>query len=207
MSTKLRKRATIAGAAFIVLYSGWQAWLWWLRNEPLDRAATNVVQALIDGNTDILWNYSFSGDRDGHGIDRQQFDRLLTTYVAPAVRGLVRGRATGLWTSEHQVYEHTEIFLRDGREVAFDFVLFRTPDGPRGYLVSPCIVVAMTEKYGEKHAMVAGNKRLWRTLFDGIAADRAQLESIGIRGYLDGAPGNTMSSWARMLRTYDRYRN
>lgn len=207
MSTKLRKRATIAGAAFIVLYSGWQAWLWWLRNEPLDRAATNVVEALIDGNTDILWSYSFSGDRDGHGIDRRQFDRLITTYVAPEVRRLSMSRSSGLWTNERKAYERTQVFLEQGREVMFDFVLFKTPDGPRGYLISPCVVVAMSAKFGAKHASVAGNKRLWRTLYDGISADRELLESMGVHGHLDSSPGHEMTPWSRMLETYKRHRD
>jgi len=202
-----RRRVSIAGAAFVAAYGVWQAWLWWLRNEPLDRAAERVVQAIQDFDTGTLWDYTFTGDRDGHGISRQHFDRLITTYVASQVRRLNKSRSSGLWTNEGKAFERTQVFVDQGREVMFDFVLFRTPDGPRGYLISPCVVFAMSAKFGAKHRSVAGNKRLWRTLYDGISADRQLLESMGVHGHLDASPGHEMTPWSRMLETYSRYRD
>lgn len=207
MNPKTRRGVVQAGACFLLLYGGWQAWLWWLRNEPLERAAEKVATAFENQDLGPLWNYSHDGEKDAFGLDRNRFATVFEQYVWPAATGLKVDRSIRDLSPDKLTFTLTRIYRKGSTEIVYSVVMFRTKEGPRANVISPAIFAVFWAKYGEKNKDLPVSKRYWQTRLDAALGERQTLEQLGIRGTKDSAPGKPMIPWDLDIKTLSDYLN
>lgn len=159
--------------------------------------------ALEQGDFSTIQRYAMSDERREYGITRAKYEELFRNYIFPQFQQArpkyVRVLTTGagiLYTRKYEFYS--------GHEGILHLNVFRTPDGPRMFLLGDCVLTAMKAKFGARHKDAPVAKRTWRTLRDAIREDRATLESYGMLGLRGGNIGDKVHSWEVMLATYSK---
>jgi hypothetical protein len=195
MNTKIRKRLTTVGATCVVAYGSWQAYVWWLRNEPLDRAALNVVSAFERGDVGTLSFYSFGGEKEGYAISDREFDSVLNQYVLPGLKSVKPGRSIPQWLAGGKQYVLVKFYSVDDREIKLIITTFHTRSGPKAFILSPGMLLEWQRRYGGKYVGEPLKVQRFGPMLDGVTRDRSQLEALGIKGIMDMPPGQGLFGW------------
>lgn len=193
----MRKRLSYAGLAILTLYGGWQGWLWWLRNEPIDVAADAIIQSFNDRNAATLWHYSDDGEKDSFNLSRAKFDAFLMQYVWPQSGRAAPSRVVREDHKESGVYIITQYYAFDQREVSYSVVVFTTPNGPKANVITPAVFMVFDIKYGGEYAALTGATKWFSVRLRGAEQERSTLESYGVIGTKDSPPGESMVPWER----------
>lgn len=193
-STSVRRTLTLTGAAFLLLYGLYQAWLWWLRHESLLRAGERVVNALENKDLDTLWFYSLASEKDAYGIDRPTFNRFFREFVFVITGELRPSDLIKELSSDGEYGSLVRTYLDGKREVPLELTMVRTADGPKTHVISSAIFLVFRTKYPCEDVPLA--KREWTTRYLGALNEHQQLEALGIRGLVGGEPGQPLVRWA-----------
>ncbi len=197
-----RVRLLIVGIVFVLSYCSWQLYLWMLRNEPLDSAARNILNAYHANDVGTLWFYSFSGEKEAYPLNEKQFAALFTNYVRPSLQSLKKKRFIGDYIYSGQQYGATQFYEVNGRELFLDIVVLKTRNGPKTFVVGPAILLAMSQRHGDSFLSSSYRMQTWGPLADGILKDKERLKSFGITGYVDMPPGSAIKSWTKVERMF-----
>ncbi len=205
MKDRTRKVVTGIAAVCLIAYGGHQGWLWWLRNEPVDRAAHNMLRAFNERDLNSLWYYSDVGEKDAFHLTPREFERVFQQYIWASVSDLKPTRTVKKMSPHRDTFIMIQFYSVGGREIKLDFVVFKTPDGPKANLITPGVFLVFDRKYGGRHADVSGSNRWWRTRYDGAVGERSRLEALGVTGTKDNAPGRRMVPWEEDMRILKPY--
>jgi hypothetical protein len=199
----LRRAATYLGLAIIFGYGLLQFHAWRVRNEPANVAAKKVLNAYLNQDIETLWRYRSRSERESYGMSREAFGKFLSEYVFESVDLSNPVRVVVENVGNYTVV--TQYFLVNGQEVALDFVATPTPDGPTVSVITPGFILAWHRKYGAPFQSLPVAQQRYRVMQIGCTKEREKLESYGIRGTQDSAPGKPMVSFAECEQLYADY--
>jgi len=202
---KVRKYYVPVALVLVGAYAGYRLYLWWLRTEPVDKAAENILRAYESRNTSVLWYYSDASEKDALHLDRAKFDAFFESYVWPVMSDLRRTHRDYDLSKKGDLYSMTQHYDKSGNDIFLDYVVFATPSGPKANVVAPAIMAVFQIKYGAKHKNVTGMAKLYRIRADGIRADKKTLEGLGIMGLKDSSPGSPMGRWDWAQAVFEKY--
>lgn len=188
----------------MLLVGGWQAWLWWLRNEPLGVAAQKIRDAFERQDAGTLWYYSHPQEAAEYGLDRRRFEEFYRRYVWPEASSWKRGSVTP-GPSTADILEFNQFYTRAGRRALLSFVVFKTPDGPKTNVVWPSVYFVFDAKHGGRYDGYVGSERVFRVRLAGMKAEAGTLESLGIRGLVEGPAGSKLDRWERLVRQLEKW--
>jgi len=188
---------TLVGACFVLAWCGWQAWLWYWRNESVVSAANRISLAYENQDVGTLLYYSYPSELDVYGISREQFARVMREYCWPPMLGAKRTRRilqdSGL--GEGIAVVCTQHYDVGGRAVTHNFFVTKTKDGPKAMILYPVISLAMQQKFAGKFPNEHGKRLYYSVIVEGIRQDGDLLRSLGIMGSLQGQPGRHLDRW------------
>lgn len=202
-SISLRRIATYCGAILVTVYGALQVRLWLLRSESLEHAASSIVRAFVLHDADSLWYYSFEGEKEAYGLDRKKFDGLFRDYVFPQAHDLRLGESQPQAAAHGSQLQFVQPMYQGENELSLSFVVFRTREGPKAFLVREGVSFAMQSKYGATVEAKGVANRYHRSIAKGVETDRASLESHGLRGFAGLPPGSPLVSWERLAAFYE----
>ncbi|MCC6403053.1 MAG: hypothetical protein IT207_03500 [Fimbriimonadaceae bacterium] len=193
----MRTRLLVLGAAGSLAWFGWQAWLWWLRNEPLDQAARKIVAAALAGDGGPVHSYSHLREREQLGLGPAEYRRFVRDYARPVLANTRRGVELVEWDDGKRALHYTLMLTNAaGVEVPFTLSISRTPNGPRGYLAGDIALATAVAK----HARPDGSRPLdyFAVAEQAIRIEASELQKQGVHSLLSGGPNARPIPWVQM---------
>lgn len=178
-------------------YFGWHAWLWLMRNEPLDRAAEKVVLAALAGDGGTVSRYALRREHETFRIGNQGYQDFVHGFVAPRVSGGRRGETLQEWDGERSALHYTVLLANAaGAEIPLTVTLHKTPDGPRGYLLGDLALAAVLLQ----HARPEGSRPLdyFAAAEQAVRKEAPELRRYGVHSLLSGGPEAQPVPWEQM---------
>ncbi|MCH8273599.1 MAG: hypothetical protein IH851_02275 [Armatimonadetes bacterium] len=166
----------IAGSAIV----GGVLWLSW--PPSLERQAVDILEAALEGRTDVLYDHSFEHEKRLTGLTRDSIARLWPALVEPRFARFSYGPIQSyLEPKGHQAVAWTTLRDQNGGEFEVHSIPFATDDGGRTHVLN-YLVMAWISEYvvsaGEEVTVEAAA----RAISQGIKHDRLILDELELMG-------------------------
>lgn len=199
-ATKLRY--LLAGAPMLALIA-LGLWLIWPR--PLDYHARQILDALLDGNQDALFDYSAGHEGTETGLTREKYRQLWSRLIAPRLGRLTKVSSTesAVMPPGHQAIAMATFEDARGRRFQVTTEVFQGDRSPECFVMK-FLYLAWRMDYAWRNGQPIDSVVGSRPYIEGLLQDRAVLEELGVYGIARLQPTGQQASWDRDLDRWTR---
>lgn len=155
-----------------------------LPKRTLEQQASDLVQALLAGDTDVLWERSVEKLRGDSGLTKETYARLYRELVAPRMIGWRPAGPADSVSDGSEAYGSHGVVMRhaNGREFVLAWNAFDSGEGAGLICATEILPKAWVMDYlaSGEDLSVSGSISLAKYL--GLKADLLKLRQIGLKG-------------------------
>lgn len=154
--------------------------------KPMAWHAKRMLEAKLDGNTDVLYSYAFTEEKTQCGLTKENLGRVWANLVEPRLEQFqLHSPITAVTYASGAEGSASEVLHNNnGASLEVSASPWLTDDGPRASILENLMFSAWDADFVLKNKRYPTSDELPIVIRDGLVKDRPAMEALGLKGLL-----------------------